>query len=77
MTKPSTPEAAKFFTAQLSYGAVVADEASDADYDPQIEGVSAGVTITAHVVNPAPSTDDVHTDEPGPAPPGEEPSHVP
>jgi hypothetical protein len=52
-----------YFTAKLWYPVVVADEPSDADYDPQVEGPMAGATITAHVVNPPPSTDDVHANE--------------
>ena len=52
-----------FFTAKLYYPAVVAAEASDLDTDPQVEGVSAGVTITAFVTQPLPREDDVHADE--------------
>ena len=52
-----------FFTAKLDYQVVEADTAVDPDYDPQVQGVSAGVTITPFVIQPAPTTDDVHVDE--------------
>src|SRR4029077_11691763 len=58
MTSPLT-----FFTAKLTYSAVVADEASDVDADPQVKGVNAGVTLTAFVVQPPPTGDDVHANE--------------
>ena len=52
-----------FFTAKLNYQVVEADTASDLDYDPQVKGVMAGVTITAFVVQPLPAGDDVHANE--------------
>src|SRR5262245_36082124 len=52
-----------YFTAKLTYQAVVADEAVDADADPQVKGVNAGVTITAFVQQPPPRDDDIHQDE--------------
>lgn len=52
-----------FFTAELNYQVVEADTAADADYDPQVQGVNAGVTITPFIVQPPPTTDDVQVDE--------------
>lgn len=52
-----------FFTAKLTYQVVETDTIADVDYDPQVQGVNAGVTITPYVVQPLPVGDDVHVDE--------------
>lgn len=58
MTTPLT-----FFTAKMWYPAVIADTTADPDYDPQVQGIMAGATITAMIMQPPPHGDDVDPNE--------------
>ena len=52
-----------YFTCKLHYMSVVRHEFDDADADPEVKGINAGVTITAFIQQPPPKGDDVSPDE--------------